>query len=71
MLLIAAGKVRREMGVSDATFWRWRRRGWLRTIQIAGRCYVDVEDMNEFRRRAKAGEFALPSSPQHQTQGVR
>ena len=60
-ILIAAANVRQEMGVTETTFWRWRRRGWLKTTNIAGRCYIDAEDLEDFRRRAKAGEFALPT----------
>lgn len=70
-ILLAASKVRREMGVSETTFWRWRRRGWLKTVEIAGRCYVDPEDLEEFRRRARAGDFALSSAGPTQNRGAQ
>jgi hypothetical protein len=47
-----------RLGITDITAWRWRKRGWLRTTNIAGRQYVMPEDMREWKRRARAGEFA-------------
>ena len=43
---------------SLTTLWRWRKLGWLRTVNIAGRQYVTNEALEEFNRRAAAGEFA-------------
>ncbi|MBI2926407.1 MAG: hypothetical protein HYY24_11990 [Verrucomicrobia bacterium] len=40
------------------TLWRWRRRGWVRVVNISGKCYVDLNSLTEFDRRAAAGEFA-------------
>jgi len=48
----------RSVGFSDFTGWRFRRRGWLRTINIAGKQYITSEAIEEFKRRAAAGEFA-------------
>ena len=45
-------------GFSPATCWRYRRRGWLRTVTIAGRHYVPRKEIAEFNRRAADGEFA-------------
>jgi hypothetical protein len=47
-----------ELPISPATGWRWRKRGWILTINIAGRVYVSRRDIAEFERRAAAGEFA-------------
>jgi predicted site-specific integrase-resolvase len=47
-----------QVGVAQITAWRWRKRGWLKTVNIAGRQYVTHEAIDEFRRRAVAGEFA-------------
>lgn len=44
--------------VSNVTTWRWRKNGWLPTINISGRPYVTAEALAEFTRRAQAGEFA-------------
>jgi hypothetical protein len=49
---------RMQMGLSPVSLWRFRKRGWLTTIVIAGRHYVTPEAMLEFKRRAIAGEFA-------------
>jgi hypothetical protein len=48
----------RESGLSPATGWRYRRKGWLKTITIAGRHYITREAVVEFNARAAAGEFA-------------
>jgi predicted site-specific integrase-resolvase len=47
-----------QMGISAVTAWRWRERGWLKTIVIAGRRYITREAIADFNRRAVAGEFA-------------
>ena len=43
---------------SKTTLWRWRRKGWLRTVNISGRAYVTPEAISEFNDRASQGEFA-------------
>ena len=48
----------RGVGISTITAWRFRKRGWLRTENIAGRQYITAEAVEEFLRRAKAGDFA-------------
>jgi hypothetical protein len=49
---------REQIGKSAVTVWSWRRRGWLRTINICGRPYILPADAEEFMRRAAAGEFS-------------
>jgi hypothetical protein len=44
--------------VTQCTAWRWRKKGWLKTINIAGRQYLTQEAIDEFNRRAVAGDFA-------------
>jgi hypothetical protein len=48
----------RQSGFSPATCWRYRKKGWLQTVVIAGRHYVTREAIAEFNRRAARGEFA-------------
>lgn len=43
---------------SPVTLWRWREKGWLQTVNLAGRQYVTAEAISDFKRRAEAGEFA-------------
>jgi len=43
---------------TPCTGWRWRKRGWIPTVNIAGRIYVSRQAIAEFERRATAGEFA-------------
>lgn len=40
------------------TAWRFEKRGWLNTVNIAGRRYITSEAAADFVRRAQAGEFA-------------
>ena len=47
-----------QAGISPITLWRWRKLGWLVTLNIAGRQYLSKESLAEFKRRAAAGEFA-------------
>lgn len=47
-----------NMGITDTTAWRWRKRGWLNTRNIAGRVYILPKDLREFNRRMEAGDFA-------------
>ncbi len=47
-----------QMGIAPCTAWRWRKRGWLRTVNIAGRQYLTAEAIREFTERAQRGDFA-------------
>jgi hypothetical protein len=47
-----------EIDRSPCTGWRWRKNGWIKTINIAGKLYVTEEAMANFRARAEAGEFS-------------
>ena len=46
------------IGVSPVTTWRWRKNGWLKTINIAGRPYLTGGALKDFLARAEAGDFA-------------
>ena len=46
-----------EVGVTSVTGWRWRRNGWLKTVNIAGRQYISHDAIQDFTRRAQSGEF--------------
>ena len=41
-----------ESGLSPVTAWRYRRKGWLKTINICGRHYVTREAISDFNRKA-------------------
>lgn len=56
--LVSLQRFAEMLGRSAPTLWRYRRNGWLKTINIAGRPYVTAEDALEFERRASLGEFA-------------
>ncbi len=47
-----------QVGVTPCTAWRWRKKGWLTTVNIAGRQYLTQAAIEEFNRRAVTGEFA-------------
>jgi len=46
------------IGISAATAWRWRKDGWLKSINIAGRPYIMGGELRSFLTRAEAGEFS-------------
>jgi hypothetical protein len=56
--IIALSRWCEHIGLSSITAWRFRKRGWLKTINIAGRVYVTESAAQEFARRAEGGEFA-------------
>jgi hypothetical protein len=45
-------------GLSQASAWRYEKRGWLRTHLIANRRYVLAADVAEFNRRLASDKFA-------------
>jgi predicted site-specific integrase-resolvase len=56
--ILSLHKFCQQAGISDVTAWRWRKNGWLTTVNIAGRPYLTDRAMADFLRRAEAGEFA-------------
>jgi hypothetical protein len=56
--IVLFGLFLESLGVTPPTGWRWRKRGRISTINIAGRVYVSRQAIVEFERRAAAGEFA-------------
>ena len=56
--VVALSRWLEQVGVTPCTAWRWRKRGWLTTINIAGRQYLTQAAIDDFNRRAAAGEFA-------------
>ena len=56
--VISLAKWVEQVGVTPCTAWRWRRKGWLKTINISGRQYLTQAAIDAFHRRAVAGEFA-------------
>ena len=47
-----------ELDKTPATGWRWRKKGWIETVNICGHLYVTRAAIAEFERRAAAGEFS-------------
>ena len=47
-----------ESGLSPVTCWRFRKRGWLKVENIAGRNYITRAAILEFNQRMKRGEFS-------------
>ncbi len=48
----------RSVGITPVTLWRFRRRRWIETLNIAGRQYVSAEAVARFKERAASGEFS-------------
>lgn len=55
---IALNKFIEQSGFSAVTVWRYRRAGWLNTLNICGRHYLTRSEIARFNARAAAGEFA-------------
>jgi predicted site-specific integrase-resolvase len=58
LAVISLSKWLEQVGVTACTAWRWRKKGILKTVNIYGRQYLTQEAIDEFHRRAVAGEFA-------------
>jgi hypothetical protein len=56
--LVAYDEWLNQLSITHATGWRWRKRGWIPTVNICGRVYVSRTAIAEFERRAATGEFA-------------
>lgn len=56
--LVSLSRWLQQVGVTTCTAWRWRKKGWLKTVNIAGRQYLTQNAIDEFHRRASAGEFS-------------
>lgn len=57
--LISLDTFRRSLGRSKTSLWRYRRRGWLPTVNILGRLYVKRSDISKFETAAASGLLAL------------
>ena len=40
------------------TIWRWRKKGLIPTVRIAGHSYITKDNLAKFFERARAGELA-------------
>ena len=61
---LALDKFIQQSGLSAVTVWRYRRLGWLNTLNICGRHYLTRAEIARFNTRAAAGEFAKePARP--------
>jgi hypothetical protein len=47
-----------QTALSPTTVWRFRKKGFLRTLNICGRHYVLRSEIARFNARAVTGEFA-------------
>jgi hypothetical protein len=56
--LVPLSRWAKEIGRSTPTIWRWRKLGWIKTVNICSKLYVAAEEIQRFEARAAAGEFA-------------
>ena len=56
--LIALRKWLKDTGISSTTAWRWTRAGLISPVNVYGKLYLRVEDLEQFAARAKGGEFS-------------
>lgn len=59
-----------QVGICATTAWRWRKQGWIETINVAGRQYVSDAAIAKFTARAAAGEFAQEHKTPRRTKVV-
>jgi hypothetical protein len=56
--LVSADAYRKAIGRSRQWVWRMKREGLLDQVNICGKVYLTRESIEEFERKAKAGELA-------------
>jgi hypothetical protein len=62
--LTALDRWLKDIDRAPVTGWRWRKLGWIQTINICGRLYVSRDEIKRFEKRAAAGEFSkIPKTP--------
>jgi hypothetical protein len=54
---MALDKFIEQSGISLCSIWRYRRKGWLSTVNLCGRHYLLRSEIARFNARAMAGEF--------------
>ena len=65
---ISLDKFIEQSGLSAVTVWRYRRAGWLNTLNICGRHYLTRAEIARFNVRAASGEFARePARPKRRS----
>ena len=62
--VLSLSKWTEQVGVTACTVWRWRKKGWLKTVNIAGRQYLTQEAIAELTERGERGDFSqVPKVP--------
>jgi hypothetical protein len=62
--MMSLDKFIEQTGLSAVTLWRYRKNGFLKTVNICGRHYILRAEIARFNERATAGEFAKrPNHP--------
>lgn len=56
--IVALSKWADEVGIARVTAWRFRKRGWLKTVNICGRVYITQDAIDDFVTRAASADFA-------------
>ena len=60
--MMSLDKFIEQTGLSAVTVWRYRKNGFLKTVNICGCPYILRGEIARFNERAAAGEFAKPSN---------
>ena len=58
--IMSLDKFIEQTGLSAVTLWRYRKHGFLKTVNICGRHYILRAEVAHFNQSAAAGEFAKP-----------
>src|ERR1700686_1447045 len=60
----------RSIPLTPTTGWRYRRLGWISTVNLCGRVFVTKDEIARFERRAIAGEFSkVHKTPKRKGEG--
>jgi predicted transcriptional regulator len=68
--LLAFDRWLKDIDKTPATGWRWRKLGWIPTINIAGRVYVSREAIAEFEQSRRKYRGALGQWADHDRSGL-
>lgn len=55
--LIKFSDFTRSRNASTVTGWRWRKKGWIKTVKIKGMLFVHKDDVAAFNTRSLNGDF--------------
>lgn len=56
--LVSLAAYGKALNRSKATMWRYRKRGWLKPVNLLGKLYLTKQAIEEFEAKVLRGDFA-------------